>query len=137
MGSKLDISARVRIYNTDKNSVIFQGYVIDRFSTLRQWCFTSINFNQNLLVAPTFVKQRKLTWTPDIMTYCTFYNFQVSLKGFLLLNVLTPVFSDLSGISSNFISAVKHLFYVLLTMPFRGRLISNLFVFYNIISIKF
>ena len=30
--------------------LIFQGYDVDRCSTLRQWRFTSVNFNQTLLV---------------------------------------------------------------------------------------
>ena len=49
-----------------KNSLIYQGYVVDRFPTLCQWRFTSFNFNHNLLVAPTFVERRKLICTPDI-----------------------------------------------------------------------
>ena len=35
-------------------------YVVVRCPTLRQWRFTSVNFNQNLLVAPTFVKRGNL-----------------------------------------------------------------------------
>ena len=54
-----------RIYYTDIISLIFQGYVVDRCPTLRQWRFTSVNFNQNLLVASIFVKRRKLICTPD------------------------------------------------------------------------
>ena len=55
------------MYYTNKNSLIFQGYVVDRCPKLRQSRFTSVNFNQNLLVAPTFVKRRKLICTPDII----------------------------------------------------------------------
>ena len=36
IGSKLDIFAHKRIYYTDKNSLTFQGYVVDRGPTLRQ-----------------------------------------------------------------------------------------------------
>ena len=35
-GSKFDIFAHKRIYYTDKNPLIFQGYVVDRCPTLRQ-----------------------------------------------------------------------------------------------------
>ena len=65
-GSKLEIFAHKRIHYTNKNLLIFQGYVVDRCSTLRQWSFISVNFNQNLLVASTFVKRRKLICTPEI-----------------------------------------------------------------------
>ena len=55
----------------NKNSLIFQGYAVDICPSLRQWRFTSVNFNQNFLVTPTFVKQRKLICTPDrSKTYC-------------------------------------------------------------------
>ena len=47
------------------NSLIFQGYVADRYPTLRQWRFISVDFNPNLLVMPAFVKRRKLICTPD------------------------------------------------------------------------
>ena len=69
-----------RIYYTDENSLIFQGYVVYRYPTLRQWRFTSVNFNQNLLVAPTFVKWRKLICTPD--------KFWFSWKALLFENIL-------------------------------------------------
>ena len=52
-------------YYTDKNSLIFQGYFVDRCPTLEKCRFTSVNFNQNLLVATTFVKWRKLICAPD------------------------------------------------------------------------
>ena len=45
--------------------LIFQSYIVDRCPALQQWCFTSVNFNHNLLVAPTFVKRRNLIWKPD------------------------------------------------------------------------
>ena len=59
--------AHKRIYYTAKNSLIFQGYIIDRCPTLWQWRFTSVNFNQNLLVAPTFIKRWKLIHTPGML----------------------------------------------------------------------
>ena len=44
--------------------MLIQGYVVDRCPTLRQRRFTCVNFNRNLLVAPTFVKRRKLICIP-------------------------------------------------------------------------
>ena len=64
-GSKLEIFTHKRLYYTDGNSLIFHSYVTERCPTLRQWCFTYDNFNQSLLVAPTFFKRRKLICTPD------------------------------------------------------------------------
>ena len=42
-----------------------EDYVVDRCPTLRQRRLTSVNFNQYLLVAPTFVIWRKLICSPD------------------------------------------------------------------------
>ena len=55
------------LYYTDKNSLIFQGHVVERCTTLQQWLSFSVNFSQKLLVAPTFFKRRKLICTPDNM----------------------------------------------------------------------
>ena len=58
----------LQIGEVNKNLPILQGYIVDRYPTLRQWRFTFVNFNKNLLVTPTFVKRRKLICTPD--TFC-------------------------------------------------------------------
>ena len=93
-GTNLDLQKR--IYYTDENSLIFQGYVIDRCLTLRQWRFTSVNFNRNLLVMPTFIKQRKLICTPDnfgsmkdqiVLVLCWFHNVECIFIVTLVLDV--------------------------------------------------
>ena len=93
-GTNLDLQKR--IYYTDENSLIFQGYVIDICLTLRQWRFTSVNFNRNLLVMPTFIKQRKLICTPDnfgsmkdqiVLVLCWFHNVECIFIVTLVLDV--------------------------------------------------
>ena len=41
---------------------------------------TSVHFNLNLLVAPTFVKRRKLICTPDIYIYINIYTLIYQLE---------------------------------------------------------
>ena len=85
--SKLVMFAHKIIYYMGKNSLIFQGYVVDRCPSLRQWRFTSVNFIQNSLVALTFVKRRKFICTPDIIFLMQFFrSYQVKFLFYFYLN---------------------------------------------------
>ena len=95
--SKLDIFTQKRIYYTYKNSLIFQAYIADTCPTLRQWRFTSVNFNQKLLVMPTFIKRRKLICTPD--NILNFRKIAITIKlnynkyaSFIETNILKYIF---------------------------------------------
>ena len=109
--SALDIFTHKRIYYTDENSLIFQGYFFDRSPTLRQWSFTSVNFNQILLMAPTFVKRWKLISTPDRYTVKNpVENYQSIIKYFTMIDVgiirLYCEFSTISGVISQYLYKV-------------------------------